>query len=388
MNILSLETSCDETAAAVVVGSGERVTILANTVGRQTAIHRPHGGVVPELAARRHATLLIPVIKEALAEAQCSFKNIDALAVTRGPGLMVALTTGVATARSLSFALKKPLIGVNHLEGHIYSLLGNNVEREVKNNNGENNKGRTGRNDTPQTKRPDAQFFNKPFVALIVSGGHTELILVRGYGDYVLIGKTRDDAAGEAFDKVAKMIGLSYPGGPAISKVASRGGKRAFDIPRPMIDSDDFDFSFSGIKTHVRYLVETLKKKDTERDKKGLTQSRERSALSESHIADIAASFEDAIAEVLVTKTIRAAKVHNVESIAVVGGVAANSHLQETMRESVRQAGMHCYFPDPGLTGDNAAMIGIAAYLKYRSTGEYDDVFSLSADPNLKLYRS
>lgn len=358
MRILAIETSCDETSAAVVEGDGDHVRILTNVVGRQIATHKRYGGVVPELAARRHAEMIIPVVKEALEHAKVSGRHVeaDALAVTYGPGLMVALTVGVETAKALSYAWGLPIIGVNHIEGHIYSVLADGIVSY-----GERAKAEL-----------EAHFFDAPSIALIVSGGHTELVNIRRYGSYEYIGRTRDDAAGEAFDKVAKILGLPYPGGPEISKFAARGRRDSYDIPRPMLNTDDFQFSFAGLKTHVLYRVQKLKKEHGEEGFQAL-------------MPDIAASVEEAICEVLVAKTVRAALSYDISSVVVTGGVSANSRLRAMFAEAVERYDFAVYFPPLSLTGDNAGMIGIAGYLKARYTGGYDDVFELSADPALKL---
>src|SRR3989338_4717015 len=356
MRILAIETSCDETSAAVCEGDGDSVRILSNVVGSQVATHERYGGVVPELAARRHAEMIIPAIKEALARAQEGYARVDAIAVTYGPGLMVSLTVGVETAKAFSYASGLPIIGVNHIEGHIYSVLADGVVSYGKNAESE----------------LTARFFSAPALALIVSGGHTELVKIERYGSYEYIGRTRDDAAGEAFDKVAKMLGLQYPGGPAISKLAVNGRRDAYDIPRPMMDSDDFQFSFAGLKTHVLYSVEKLKKEYGEDGFRAL-------------IPDIAASSEEAICEVLIAKTARAALANGISSIIVTGGVSANSRLRELFREAAFAYDFTVYFPQLSLTGDNAGMIGIAGYLKARYTGKYDDAFTLRANPDLRF---
>ncbi|MEK9165404.1 MAG: tRNA (adenosine(37)-N6)-threonylcarbamoyltransferase complex transferase subunit TsaD [Patescibacteria group bacterium] len=348
MTILAIETSCDETGAAVVEGCGNRVKIFSNAVGSQIKIHQRYGGVVPELAARRHAEMIVSVIEKALnqafpnydGDAQIFAKNIDAIAVTNAPGLIIALLVGLEAAKSLAFAWSKPLIGVNHLEGHIYSVL---AESGIQ----------------------DASFFNSPSLALIVSGGHTELILIHKYGDYQVLGRTRDDAAGEAFDKAAKILSLPYPGGPAISKAAIEGLADAHKMPLAMLNSKDFDFSFAGIKTHVLNLVKELKRG------------------SVPFIANIAASFQEAICDILVAKTIAAALHHRIKSIIITGGVSANTRLREKFQEAAQIENLNCHFPSLELSGDNAAMIGIAGYLKARSN-KFDDIFKLKAMPKIK----
>jgi N6-L-threonylcarbamoyladenine synthase len=360
MRILAIETSCDETSAAVVAGDGDTVRIVSNIVGSQLKTHIPYGGVVPELAARRHAENIIPIVREALFQANIKEKDIsralDAVAVTYGPGLVIALLVGVETAKSLAFAWGIPLIGVNHLEGHIYSVLG---------------AGPAVYGDNPLSEL-DAGFFNEPSVALIVSGGHTELVYIEKYGVYQYLGRTRDDAAGEAFDKVARMLGLPYPGGPSLSNSAIKGRRDGYNFPRPMMSDPNCEFSFAGLKTQVLYTVREL-------EKSGGSQAVGQAA------PDIAASFQEAIVDVLIAKTIYAASLRECRSIIITGGVSANSRLREKMSEAAKAYGLSCYFPHPSLTGDNAGMIGIAAYLKVRYTKKYDDVFSLRANPKLSL---
>ena len=273
MKILGIESSCDETAAALVDYTGGRFSVLSNVVASQIEIHKKTKGVVPEVAARCHVEAIIPVIKEAM---QNETKP-DAIAITKGPGLVTSLRIGVDTARTLSFFWGVPMIGVNHLEGHIYASVLQNTAIEF------------------------------PALCLVVSGGHTELVLMKKHLDYKIIGETRDDAAGEAFDKVAKILDLGYPGGPEISKLAKEGNPKAIDFPRPMIDSKDFDFSFSGLKTAVLYYVKNLKPKTYNLK------------------PDICASFEQAVVDVLVAKTICAAKKYKVKTVILGGGVSANN---------------------------------------------------------------
>ena len=341
MHILAIETSCDETSAAVISGEGNQIKILSNIVGSQIKIHAPYGGVVPELAARRHAELLLPVISEALKKAGV---KIDVVAATYGPGLVIALFVGLEAGKILALAWGKPFVGVNHLEGHLVSVLGGNAGLDVT-------------------------IFDEPLVALVVSGGHTELVLVKRYGEYQLLGRTKDDAAGEAFDKVAGMLGLPYPGGPEIAKAALQGTLNKMTMPRPMMDSHDYNFSFAGLKTHVLYLVKKLKAEKVDLAKV---------------TPDIALAFEDAITDVLVAKTMAAALAHQVKSMIVSGGVASNARLRQKMLAAAAIEGLRCYFPPNDLNCDNAAMIGIAGYLKARYN-RYDDPFTLRANPNLKF---
>lgn len=338
MRILAIETSCDETGAAIVELEHDHIKILANIVGSQIATHEPFGGVVPELAARRHAELLLPTVKSALGKSRPP--QIDAISVTAGPGLMIALLVGVEAAKALAYAWDKPLLAVNHLHGHIFSVL------------------------TAETSI--TSFFATPKIALIVSGGHTMIVLVRAYGQYDIIGTTQDDAAGEAFDKVAKMLGLPYPGGPEIARVARIGQADKYNLPRPMMDSHDYNFSFAGIKTAVKYLVRDLK---AQGGGNGIAAT-----------ADIAASFQAAITDVLMAKTVAAALEHEVSEIIVCGGVAANDCLREKMLAAVKVENLSCLFPASNLSGDNAAMIGIAGCLKARYNMK-DELFSVRADP-------
>lgn len=360
MRILAIETSCDETGAAVVEGDGDQIRIISNVVGSQLKTHIPYGGVVPELAARRHAETIIPIVRQALEGANIKEKDaaraLDAVAVTKGPGLIIALLVGVETAKSLSYGWGIPLIGVNHLEGHIYSVLGGDLAIC---------------GDNPLSEL-DARFFNDPSVALIVSGGHTELMHIERYGVYNYLGRTRDDAAGEAFDKVAKMLGLPYPGGPSLSNLAINGKRDAYNFPRPMMANPNCEFSFAGLKTRVLYTVRGL-------EKTGGLEAVKKVA------PDIAASFQEAVVDVLIAKTIYAASLRGIRSLIVTGGVSANTRLREKMSEAAKDYGLSCYFPSRSLTGDNAGMIGIAAYLKVRYTGRYDDVFRISVNPKLSL---
>lgn len=328
MNILGIETSCDETAAAVVK---EGTTLASSIVASQTEVHHRYGGVVPELASRKHIEAIIPVVDASLNKADLCLKDIDAIAVTRGPGLVGALLVGFAFAKACAYALKIPWVGVNHLEGHINSVF----------------------------LESDPPTF--PFVALLVSGGHTGIYHVTSHMTVELMGQTRDDAAGEAFDKVAKMLELGYPGGRVIDRVSRVGDPGKIKFPRTYLDKSEFDFSFSGIKTAVnRYL---MNHKDRIEDQ----------------IPDIAAGFQEAVMDVLCYKAIRAAMVKGCDRIAVVGGVAANSRLREKLRSDARRHGIRVFIPSLHLCGDNAAMIALVGY-HYLTAGIVsslqDDVFS------------
>jgi len=333
MNILAIESSCDETAAAVVQ-DGRKV--LSNIISSQIEIHKLYGGVVPEIASRKHIEKVIQVVDEALKEASLTMDEIDAVAVTYGPGLVGALLVGVSAAKSIAFAHNKPLIGVHHIEGHISANYIENEELEP------------------------------PFLCLVVSGGHTNLVIVKDYGEYEVLGKTRDDAAGEAFDKVARAIGLGYPGGPKIQKISEEGNKDAIAFPRAKVADNPFDFSFSGLKSSVLNYINSCEMKGEEINK-----------------ADIAASFQEAVVDVLVSHTIEGAKQLGFKKIAMAGGVASNIVLREEMKEACERRGFMFYHPSPILCTDNAAMIGAAAYYDYKK-GLISDL-TLNAVPSLKL---
>jgi N6-L-threonylcarbamoyladenine synthase len=330
MRALAIETSCDETAIAIVSEKNNRFVVDKSTLASQATIHAKYGGVVPEVAAREHAAHVIPLLKEV--GVAHDGEGIDAIAVTAGPGLVPALRIGVELAKTLAWSWGKPLVAVNHLEGHIYSVW---LEKE-----------------TPAF----------PALCLLVSGGHTELILMKDHGDYELLGMTRDDAAGEAFDKVAKMLGLSYPGGPEISRAALKGDREAIEFPRPMSDSNDLDFSFSGLKTAVRVRL---------------------AEHADDSVEDIAASFQQAAVDSLVYKTLKAVAQTNPKSIILSGGVSANKHLRQTL-ESALPDGISFHAPDLSLTGDNAVMIAIAGLHRAKAK-EFVDPLTLVADPNMRL---
>jgi len=310
MKILGIETSCDETAAAVVKDGRE---VLSSVIASSQDLHRKYGGIVPEVAAREQVRVIIPVVDEAIKQAELVLKEVDAFAVTYGPGLIGSLLVGIETAKALAWVLNKPLFRVNHLLAHVYSIF------------------------LPKTQ------IDFPFVALIVSGGHTDLLLMHSHTQYEWLGGTRDDAAGEAFDKAARLMGLGYPGGPAIAKAAEgvKESSYAFRLPRPMINSPDFDFSFSGLKTAVRKLLEENKQLPA---------------------APVAFEFQEAVAEVLVKKTILAGKKYNVSGIALCGGVSANKVLREKLRKEAEKEGMRLFVPSLEYCTDNAAMVSARAY--------------------------
>lgn len=331
--ILAIETSCDETAAAVVRNGRE---VLSNIISSQIELHKLYGGVVPEIASRKHIEKINPVIEEALTTANVTLEEIDAIGVTYGPGLVGALLVGVSEAKAISFAAKKPLVGVHHIEGHVSANYIENKELEP------------------------------PFLCLIVSGGHTHLVLVKEYGGYEIIGRTRDDAAGEAFDKVARAIGLGYPGGPKIDKLSKEGNKKAITFPRAHIEGSPYDFSFSGLKSSVLNHINSCEMKKEEINR-----------------ADIAASFQEAVVDVLVTKAILAAKDYGMKKVAIAGGVASNSSLREAMAKACQENELTFYHPSPIYCTDNAAMIGTAAYYEYKKG--IRSGFDLNAVPNLKI---
>ncbi len=319
MLVLGIETSCDETAAAVLQDGNQ---LLSNVIFDQIQIHNKYGGVVPELAGRSHIERIHLVITQSLKTAGVTLEEIDLIAVTRGPGLVGALLVGLNTAKGIAYASNKPLIGVNHLEGHLLAVF---LQEPV-------------------------QF---PFLALGVSGGHTDMYRVEGFGKYKRLGRTRDDAAGECFDKVAKMMGLGYPGGPIIEKLARSGNPKAIAFPRAMLEKDSLDFSFSGLKTAVRYYLE----------------KRQRGDVPELPDEDVAASFQTAVIEVLVKKLLLACEQNDLERVVVTGGVASNGALREAVKLAALQRGMQVYFPKPVYCTDNAAMIACAGYHRYKTFG-------------------
>ena len=333
IRILAIESSCDETAAAVVENGR---TVLSNVISSQIDLHTLYGGVVPEIASRKHIERINQVIEEALRDADVSLDEIDAVGVTYGPGLVGALLVGVAEAKAISFAAGKPLIGVHHIEGHICA---NFIEY-------------------PQLE--------PPFACLVVSGGHTHLVLVRDYGVYDIIGHTRDDAAGEAFDKVARAIGLGYPGGPKIDRVSKEGNPDAISFPRAKIAGNAYDFSFSGLKSAVLNYLNGCRMRG-----------------EEICVADVAASFQKAVTDVLVGHAMTAVREYGFQKLAIAGGVASNSALRRAMEEACAKEGIAFYRPAPILCTDNAAMIGCAAYYDYLRGIRSD--YSLNAVPNLKL---
>lgn len=362
MKILGIESSCDESAAALLEVKDGRFEVLQNVVWSQTEIHKKYGGVVPEVAARQHVESINLVINEALGRGQ----KPDLIAVTKGPGLITSLSVGVQAAKTLSYSWQIPLIGVNHLEGHLWSFLLNSksqapISKQISNLKSQvNNK--FGDWDLEIGNFP-------PAIALIVSGGHTELLLVKDVGKYKLIGQTLDDAVGEAFDKVAKMLNLGYPGGPIVAHFAKSGNPEAIKFPRPMLKSDDFDFSFSGLKTAVKYHLQSMTPTGN---------------LSQAYINDICASFQQAVIEVLVDKAVRAAQKFKAKSIILGGGVSANEELIKNLALKTKESKLDFYYPQKWLTGDNAAMIALAGYFNAKKSSK-NTWKTLGADANLRL---
>ncbi len=330
---LAIETSCDETSCAVIKDGRE---VLSNIISSQIEIHRRFGGVVPEIASRKHIESINNIIQEALEEAEVGFSDLDLIGVTRGPGLVGALLVGISAAKALAYGLDIPIVGVNHIEGHICANYIQHKDLEP------------------------------PFTCLVVSGGHSYLLQANGYNDYELVGRTRDDAAGEAFDKVARSLGLPYPGGPFIDKLAAEGNKDAIDFPRIFLENNSYDFSFSGLKTSVlNYIHNTSQKGE------------------ELVIADVAASFQQAVLDVLVEKTFRLAKERNSSKIVLAGGVASNKGLRNMMKERGLVENIQIYYPNSILCTDNAAMIGSAAYFNYM--GGIESKLDFKVMPNLGL---
>ena len=331
--ILAIESSCDETAAAVVKNGRE---VLSNVISSQIDLHTIYGGVVPEIASRKHTENINPVIREALSSANVTLKDMDAIAVTYGPGLVGALLVGVAAAKGIAFAAKKPLIAVHHIEGHISANYIENKDLEP------------------------------PFLCLVISGGHTHLVRVKDYCTYEVLGRTRDDAAGEAFDKVARAIGLGYPGGPKIEKAAHEGNAFAIPFPKPKVADGEYDFSFSGLKSAVLNYLNSC-------EMKGETVNTN----------DVAASFQESVIEVMVDRAGNAIDEFSADKFAIAGGVASNGTLRQAMEKMCAKKGVRFYHPSPILCTDNAAMIGAAAYHQYLA-GDFAGL-DLNAVPNLKL---
>lgn len=333
VKILGIESSCDETAAAVVEDGSK---VRSNIIYSQIDLHEVYGGVVPEIASRKHVEKINQVIKKAMQEADCTWEELDAVAVTYGPGLVGALLVGVSCAKALAYAKGLPLVGVNHIEGHIAA---NFIEHED---------------------------LKPPFMCMVASGGHSHLVYVKDYTEYEIVGRTRDDAAGEAFDKVARAIGLGYPGGPKVDKLAKEGNPEAIAFPRAHMEDAPYDFSFSGLKSAVLNYLNGCEMKKIEINR-----------------ADVAASFQAAVVDVLTDNSVRAAKAYGCEKLSLAGGVASNSALRARMTEACEKAGVSFYYPSPVYCTDNAAMIGVQGYHAFMA-GERSGL-DLNAVPNLKI---
>ncbi|MFA5076761.1 MAG: tRNA (adenosine(37)-N6)-threonylcarbamoyltransferase complex transferase subunit TsaD [Patescibacteria group bacterium] len=330
--ILGIESSCDETAAAIVKVSGGKFAILSNVVLSQIKIHQKYGGVVPEVAARNHLKDILPVVSQSFSQAKIKPSQIDKIAVTVGPGLITSLLVGMQTAKTLAYVWQKPICPINHLKAHLYANWLNN------------------------------QSIKFPAICLLVSGGHTEIILLKSPTQFKKVGQTLDDAAGEAFDKTAALLGIGYPGGPIISRLAKKGNPKAFAFARPMINSNDFNFSFSGLKTSILYTVQKLKTKNPKL------------------LADLSASFQQAAVDVLVSKTFKAAKFYKVKTVMLCGGVAANELLRQTYKLQATRYKLNFLMPDISLCTDNAVMSAVAGY--FTKPIAYQ---KLKVDPNLEI---
>ena len=333
IKIMAIESSCDETSVAVVKNGRE---VISNVISSQIDMHKKFGGVVPEVASRMHLEVINNIVREALEEAKLSMDDIDAIAVTKGPGLVGALLVGISEAKALSYACKKPLVGVNHMKGHICAALITHKELEP------------------------------PFICLLVSGGHTYLVHVKDYNNMEVIGKTIDDACGEAYDKVARCLGMNYPGGPEVERLAKLGNDEAIDFPRVMLDKNSYNFSFSGLKTAVLNYLNNKKQKNEEISKE-----------------DVCASFQRAVFDVLIYKTEKLMKEKNLDTLVVSGGVSANNTLREEINKMCENNGFKSYFPDKILCTDNAAMIASSGYYEYISGVRSD--LTLNVEPNLEL---
>lgn len=333
IKIMAIESSCDETSVAIVKNGRE---VISNVISSQIDMHKKFGGVVPEVASRMHLEVINNIVREALDEAKIILEEIDAIAVTKGPGLVGALLVGISEAKALSYACKKPLIGVNHMKGHICAALITHKELEP------------------------------PFICLLVSGGHTYLVHVKGYNDMEVIGKTIDDACGEAYDKVARCLGMNYPGGPEVEKLAKLGNEEAIDFPRVMLDKNSYNFSFSGLKTAVLNYLNSKKQKNEEISKE-----------------DVCASFQRAVFDVLIYKTERLMKEKNLDKLVVSGGVSANNTLRTEIEKMCEKNNFKSYFPSKILCTDNAAMIASSGYYEYISGVRSD--LTLNVEPNLEL---
>jgi hypothetical protein len=333
INVLAIESSCDETSCAIVKNGR---WVISNIISSQIDIHKRFGGVVPEVASRMHLEAINNIVDQALKEAKMSLKDVDVIAVTKGPGLVGALLVGISEAKALSYVTKKPLVGVNHMKGHICAAFITHKD------------------------------LNPPFICLLISGGHTYLVEVKDFNDMKVIGKTMDDACGEAYDKVARSLGMPYPGGPCVEECAKSGNEKAIDFPRVMLEKDSYDFSFSGLKTAVLNYLNSKKQKNEEISKE-----------------DVCASFQRAVFDVLISKTKRLMQEKNLDKLVVAGGVSANNTLKKEIEKMAKENNYKTYFPNKILCTDNAAMIASSGYFEYLD-GTRDD-FSLNVLPNLEL---
>ena len=366
--ILALETSCDETAAAVLeLDDDGHIKTLSSVIKSQIKLHSKMGGVVPEAAARAHVKFIRPVVEKTINDSQLTINDIDYIAVTVGPGLLPSLMVGVEFAKALSFATKKPIIPVNHMAGHLYSPLAriSNFQFPISKQNLKS-----------QILNPKSIF---PIISLIVSGGHTILVLMKDIKHYKVLGQTVDDAAGEAFDKVAKLLGLPYPGGPVVSKLADKGNPRAINFPRPMINHKNYNFSFSGLKTAVLYYVKDKGSASARAERDGVKIKDKRL------LADVCASFQQAAVDVLAAKTLRAADQYQAKSISLSGGVAANTSLRNTLRKAAKKINARFFVPPQNLCTDNAEMIGLAAAFMLHNDFKPKTYKQIIANPNLPL---
>ncbi len=366
MIILGIETSCDETSAAIIEGSGDRVEIRSNIISSSLMMHAKTGGIIPENAAREQIKFILPVIQEALQKAfdtrgtrdtLDTLKRVDAIALTYGPGLIGSLLVGVETAKTISFVFNTPIVPINHMVGHIYAnFISGNPKSQIRNPK---------LNPKPYTLTPDIKF---PAIALVVSGGHTDLLLMKKHGDFQLLGGTRDDAAGEAFDKTARLLGFPYPGGPEIEKTAKNGDPKRFRFPRPLVGSGDFDFSFSGLKTAVLREVNSLRHPELVSGSMEIPdQVRNDKPLDAQTINDLSFATQEAIVDVLVKKTIKAVEKYDAKSILISGGVAANQSLRDQFKVQSSKFKVKFFAPAKNLCTDNAAMIACAAYFNNKS---------------------
>jgi len=368
MIILAIETSCDETAVALSKFYKDRVKVLSNIISSQIKMHSRYGGVVPSLASRMHLKNLVPILSESLRVSRVGKSEIDYVAVARGPGLIPSLTIGVSAAKALSYALEKPLIGISHIEGHIYANWLKNLDKKSSKK-------------TRAFKKSENLYClwhpKFPVLCLVVSGGHTQLVLIKRNLNYEIIGETLDDAVGEAFDKVAKLLNLGYPGGPAIEKAAKKGNKNRFKFTRPMMNSKNFNFSFSGLKTAVLY------------------EARSAKLIDKKYKCDMSASFQQTVIDVLINKTIKAAREYRVKNILLGGGVSANEELRMQFQRAIEKevslsglclkSGKNLHFPIPSLTTDNALMIAVAAYHYIVQNNNIKSWKDVEADANLRL---